>query len=145
VGGGGRNVLVGGAGNDTMDGQDNDDVLDGGIGADRMIGGTGNDTFVVDNVGDVVVENANEGTDLVESSISYALGANVENLTLTGTDDINGTGNALDNIIVGNAGINVLAGGAGNDTYVVDNSADVVVENAGEGLDTVLASASYAL
>jgi hypothetical protein len=110
-----------------------------------MIGGTGNDTYVVDNVGDVVTENLNEGTDTVQSSITYTLGANVENLTLTGTANINGTGNSLDNVITGNSGINVLAGGAGSDTYIVQNAGDVVTEALNEGTDTVQSSVSYGL
>jgi len=138
-----NNILVGNAGNN---------ILDGGAGADTMIGGAGNDTYVVDNVGDVVVENANEGTDIVLSSINYALTNNVENLTLTGSADLNGTGNALNNVLTGNRGNNVLdggagtdtmIGGAGNDTYIVDSVADVVVENANEGIDTIYASVSY--
>ena len=120
-------------------------TLDGGLGADTLIGGLGNDTYIVDNAGDVIVENLSEGTDLVQAGISYTLSANVENLTLTGTGAINGTGNSLDNIITGNSLANILTGGAGNDTYVVDNAGDVVVENASEGTDLVQSSISYTL
>ena len=76
----------------------------------RWSGGLGNDTYVVDNTGDVVTENASEGTDTVQASVTYTLAANVENLTLTGTGNINGTGNTLDNVIIGNSGNNILAG-----------------------------------
>ncbi len=86
------NTLTGGAGNDT---------LNGGTGADKLLGGLGNDTYVVDNTGDVITENLNEGIDTVQSSVTYTLAANVENLTLTGTTAINGTGNALDNVLDG--------------------------------------------
>src|SRR6185295_15332439 len=104
------------------------DTVNGGVGADTMVGGLGNDTYVVDNVGDVVTEAANEGTDTVQSSIDYTLGANVENLTLLGGALI-GNGNGLDNTITGNsadnnltggAGADIMVGGQGNDFYEVD-------------------------
>ncbi len=139
------NVLVGNAA---------DNVLSGGAGSDTMKGGAGNDTYVVDVSTDVVTELAAEGTDTVQSSVTLALGANVENLTLTGTAAINGTGNALANVITGNAadnlldggtGADTLSGGAGNDSYVVDNAADVVTESAGAGFDAVSAAITYVL
>ena len=93
---------------------------------------------MVDNAADVIVEAANEGSDTVQSSIGHALAANVENLTLTGTAAINATGNGLSNVLAGNSANNVLTGGLGNDTYLT-TSGDTIVENAGEGVDTVLA------
>ncbi len=154
TGNSGNNVLSGMAGNDTLIGNVGNDTLDGGLDADNLSGGQGNDIYIVDNVGDVVTEALNEGTDLVQSSINYALTANVENLTLSGTSDINGTGNTLSNIITGNSGANILdggvgidtmTGGAGDDTYLVDNTGDVITENVGEGTDTVFSGATYTL
>ena len=158
-----NNVLTGNDAANTLTGLAGDDTLDGSAGADTLLGGTGNDSYVVDDMGDVVIENASEGTDTVKSGITYTLGDDVENLTLTGTAAINGTGNVLDNIIIGNNGINTLTGlegndtlnggagadtmlgSSGNDTYIVDNTADTVIENPDEGTDLVQASATYTL
>ena len=74
------------------------EYIDGGAGNDTMIGGLGNDIYSVDNINDVVIEIANEGTDLVLASINYTLGEDVENLTLIGTNAINGTGNKMNNV-----------------------------------------------
>ena len=159
---------VGGSGNDDITGNAAANILNGGGGADTMLGGAGNDTYVVDNAGDRVYEttavggaiNAG-GTDTVRSSLSYTLGSFVEKLVLTGSNAINGTGNALANTLTGNAAANTLngrggsdtlLGGAGNDTYVVDNAGDKVYEtttiggavNAG-GSDTVRSSVTYTL
>lgn len=168
----GNDRLSGGGGADTLWGDIGDDYIDGGSGADEMEGGTGNDIFIVDNVGDVLVENAGEGTDTVSSSINFTLGDNLENLTLAGASPLSGTGNALANILTGNdaanhlygldgkdtlyggAGKDVLDGGLGNDTmrggigddsYVVDSISDRAIENAGEGTDTVMATATFTL
>jgi Ca2+-binding RTX toxin-like protein len=167
-----NNVLMGLAGNDKISAGAGMDQLDGGVGVDTMAGGQDNDIYVVDNALDVASENLNEGIDTVRSSVSYTLGANVENLVLTGSAAINGTGSADDNSITGNSGNNALsgmggndtlmglagndtlnggtgmdsmAGGTGDDTYVVDDSADIVAENAGEGLDTVFSSITHTL
>jgi len=129
------NKILGGTGNDT---------LDGGTNADRMEGGAGDDTYIVDRApsstvdadgnviaiaGDVAFEGTlaadSGGTDTVMASVTFTLGVNVENLTLTGELNINGTGNALDNTLTGNAGKNTLRGGAGSDIFVFDNLAAV--------------------
>ncbi len=109
LGRGGRDLLVGGRGSDT---------LDGGADADVMKGGADDDIYIVDNTADVVDESGTEasGTDTVASSVTFTLGANVENLVLTGAAKINGTGNNLANILVGNSGKNTMNGGGGADT-----------------------------
>ena len=128
--------------------------LDGGAGADLMAGGAGDDIYTVDDTGDQAVELSGQGKDQVRSSVSFTLGAHVENLLLTGTGTVNGSGNALGNSLTGNAAANILdggagadsmAGGGGNDTYQVDNVGDRVSENANEGTDTVLSSISFSL
>ena len=144
TGGRGDDTLSGLAGNDTLQGGQGHDLLDGGTGTDTMQGGIGNDIYIVDVSGDVVTELVGEGTDTVQSSIPYTLGANVENLTLTGTANLNGTGNVMNNILTGNGGTNVLTGGAGNDTYMV-GAGDTVVEHAGGGTDTVQSSVAWTL
>jgi len=119
-----------------------------------MIGRAGNDTYVVDNTLDLVIEALNKGIDTVEAGITYTLGANVENLILTGTSSINGTGNILDNVLIGNSAANILSGGIGadvmtgglsDDTYIVDNALDVVREDRNEGIDLVQAKVNYTL
>ena len=110
------NAINGGDGNDTIDAGDGNDTIDGGTGADSMIGGAGDDTYTVDNVGDVVVEAAGEGTDTVLASVFFTLSGNVENLVQTGSANLTGVGNALDNVMTGNTGNNTMFGLDGNDT-----------------------------
>lgn len=135
-GNGGDDTLIGGSGNDALDGGSGDDFLDGGVGADTLAGGTGNDTYVVDNLKDQIIENTNAGTDTVESSIAWTLGRNLENLTLTGIAAINGTGNELNNTLIGNSAKNVLNGGAGND--ILDGAGGVDSLVGGTGNDTYI-------
>lgn len=115
-GGNGDDILEGGGNDDLLDGGSGNDTLDGGTGVDRMSGGDGNDVYYVDNVNDTVTERSGEGTDTIYSSVSYTAAANVENLTLRGSSDINGIGNRSDNILTGNNGNNRLSGEDGNDT-----------------------------
>jgi Ca2+-binding RTX toxin-like protein len=147
TGSGLADTIVGGVGNDTLNGSG---------GADTLIGGAGNDTYVVDSTTDTITELTNGGTDLVQSSVTFSLAsiANVENLTLTGTSAINGTGNSLNNTLTGNSGNNILdggtgtdtlIGGAGNDTYVVDSTTDTITELSNGGTDLVQSSVTFSL
>jgi Ca2+-binding RTX toxin-like protein len=128
------NSYVGNTSNDYLATGAGNDTLNGGAGNDTLVGGNGNDIYIVDAVGDVVTELALEGTDLIQSSVTLTLVANVENLTLTGTTAINGTGNVLDNVLRGNAAGNLLTGDAGNDTLTGGGGADNLT--GGTGKDT---------
>ena len=146
IGNNGANLLIGGGGSDT---------LIGGVGADTLAGGGGNDLYVVDRKTDVLDESTGDGTDTVQSSISVSLIENgttvrgaFENLILAGTRNINGTGNDLDNAIVGNSGANklignggddALDGGRGNDILTGGSGSDVFVRHdlSTEGSDTI--------
>jgi subtilisin family serine protease len=125
--------LLPGGGADVLQGMDGNDTLDGGAGADTLTGGVGNDVFTVDSTGDVIVEAVGGGNDLVQSQITYTLGANLERLTLTGTAAINGTGNELANTLTGNSAANLLTGLAGNDTLNGGSGNDTLV--GGDGAD----------
>ncbi len=189
IGGDGNDKLLGGSGNDKLEGgKDNDqltgekgnDTLNGGLGVDKMNGGDGNDYYFVDNSGDTVVENSKDaknaalgGNDTVESTLTYILGDHLENLILKSINEINGTGNNLnnriqgniaDNILKGNAGndyllggegadeldgglgMDTLEGGLGSDTYYMNNTEDKIIETANtDDQDQVIATVSYDL
>ena len=165
-------MLSGLDGDDMLRGRGGNDVLTGGLGADTMQGGEDDDDYSVDNAGDVVIEEADAGFDTVRSSISYTLTDNVERLLLSGGPAIDGTGNDLDNeivgdddantlrgldgndmlsgrggndLLIGGLGADTMQGGEDNDVYTVDDAGDVVIEEAGAGFDTVRSSISYTL
>ncbi|MBD2410859.1 hypothetical protein FACHB389_00145 [Nostoc calcicola FACHB-389] len=128
----GNDSLVGGKGNDTLVGGAGNDTLDGGVGDDSLDGGAGDDIYIVDSANDVVIEGSNAGTDLVKSAVTFVLGNNLENLTLTGSKAINGTGNSLNNIITGNSSANILSGEDGNDSLIGGAGNDTLVGGAGD-------------
>jgi VCBS repeat-containing protein len=152
--------IVGNAGVNTLTGSAFNDILDGGLGADKMTGGDGSDTYIVDNAADTVTETnalAAGGIDLVKASVTHILGVNVENLLLTGTAAINGTGNASNNVITGNSAVNVLDGlagtdildgGEGGDIYMVglatDHPAAEFTDSGLVGIDEVRYSSTVA-
>ena len=164
-GGEGQDTLYGGAGDDRLLGGEGNDLLDGGAGADGMWGQEGDDIYVVERSTDQVTEDDAEGIDEVRATISYTLPEYIENLLLGGSAAINGTGNALANVLTGNgakntlsglagndtldggsAGTDALKGGTGDDTYLVNRSSGITVtESASQGTDTVLAGVSYTL
>ncbi|MDF5738710.1 MULTISPECIES: DVUA0089 family protein [unclassified Nostoc] len=131
----GNDNLFGGTGNDSLIGGLGNDTLDGGLGTDSLNGGVGDDTYLIDSGADTITETANSGTDTVRSSITYTLGVNLENLTLTGTSAINGTGNSLNNFIFGNSANNILNSGGGNDTLDGNFGNDIL--NSGDGNDSL--------
>ncbi|MDT9547293.1 MAG: S8 family serine peptidase [Chlorobium phaeovibrioides] len=175
LGGLGNDSLFGGSGSDALDGSSGNDYIDGGSGSDVMSGGPGHDTYVVDSLADTVLEvisGGAGGNDLIVSSVSLSAPQNVENLQAADGAQVDLTGNLLDNILLGNAlanslygssgrdtllggggddvlnggtGIDRMAGGTGDDTYHVDSRFDVIVEQPGEGTDTVHATSSFTL
>ncbi len=143
---GGDDDLFGRLGKDRLEGGTGNDLLDGGLGNDTMLGGKGSDTYIVGSSSDKAIELANQGTDTVKASASFTLGNHVEKLTLTGASNLNGTGNALANVITGNSGNNTLKGGAGNDKLVGGTGKDRLTGglgadslNGGDGDDTIIA------
>jgi Ca2+-binding RTX toxin-like protein len=122
------NTMTGNFASNTLTGLDGSDRLDGNQGADTMIGGIGNEIYFVDNVGDVIIENFGEGTDLVRSFIDFSLAAlpDVEEIELQGVAALNATGNDGANRLVGNNGANTILGGAGADSIRGNFGADTL-------------------
>ncbi len=139
-------ILTGGPGNDTLYGMSGDDLLNGGAGADMLYGRAGNDLYFIDDTAESIVENANEGIDTVQASISYSLALlpNVENIRLVGSATINATGNGGDNTLISNNGSNIMDGGLGTDTASFELSRIAVVASlasnsaTGDGTDTLI-------
>lgn len=157
------NRIYGNGGENVLSGMDGNDMLTGGVGWDTMSGGAGDDIYYVDDSNDLTVESDGQGLDIVYSTASLTLAANIERLSLTGIEGLTGTGNAQDNRLYGNSGNNALSGlggndildgglgsdtltgGSGDDIYYVDSTGDATVESDGQGLDTVYSTANYTL
>ena len=126
------NTITGGVLSDTLFGFDGDDFLDGGLGLDRLVGGNGNDTYAVDNAGDIDPGDLDAGRDRVYSSINYSLGPQQEELVLTGTATLNGSGNVGNNFLVGNTAANILHGSDGADQIRGGGGFDQLFGDAGD-------------
>jgi len=135
-----NNALNGNAGNDVIKGLEGNDSLNGGTGSDNLQGGVGNDSYYYDGT-DTMVELANQGIDLVVSPVTHILAANFERLLLSGALNINGGGNAVDNVVVGNTGNNTVVGFAGNDSLSGGNGNDILIGGAGK--DTLTGGAGF--
>jgi Ca2+-binding RTX toxin-like protein len=160
---GNQNQLFGGNGDDALNANGTNNSLYGNAGndwlavtggANQLYGGTGNDSYSVGNAGDSVIENPGEGTDTVYATAHFRLSANVENLVLQGSADLQAYGNGASNAVYGNSGNNIvdggggadgMFGGAGNDVYFIDDAGDAVIENPGEGNDTIFSLAHIRL
>jgi len=138
-GGNGADTMRGGDGNDTLDGGAGNDLLDGGVGADTMRGGAGDDVYIVDDAGDVVVENSGQGTDAVKTSVNFTLGSNLEQLIATSDAGLVLTGNALANYIQGAGGNDTISGLDGNDTLYGQGGDDLI--HGGNNNDSVYGGA----
>ena len=120
----------------TLTGNHGNNVLNGGLGADTMNGGAGNDTYIVDDIGDVVIDS--KGDDTVKTKINYTLGDDIEDLQMLGLLDIQGTGNDLNNTLTGNRGDNLLDGGAGTDYLIGGLGGDGFILSSSDGIDTII-------
>jgi len=123
--------VLGNSAANTINGNAAGNYIDGSSGNDTMTGGAGNDTYVIQNAGDIVIEDVDAGVDTARSARMFTLSTNVENLILTGTVSIDGYGNELDNVLTGNTGANKLGGAAGTDTLIGDAGEDILDDGAG--------------
>lgn len=158
LGGSGADTIIGNSVANQLEGGDGSDVLEGGLGADTLTGGNGNDRYIVDQLGDVIVEFAGQGDDVLVARASFTLAAGNSIETMTTVNGVSLTainltgnefgqsiyGNAGDNILTGNGGADFLVGGLGNDRFIVDQS-DLISELAGGGDDWIYVPGTYVL